>query len=172
LELIARWKSRLAQNSFGFFPLLFFLFTRYLVKHCWGILWTSKWYFIWAGGVSQKGTKSRESDCRACLLLRLILFLLVFLLHVRSSGIYLNARARVHRPSRVSTGRPVLRYLKQLWDNKCASVITYKVACISWITHFAGEPLLSSITLETQSYLRTTNDHYECSYGGINPQWF
>lgn len=49
----------------------------------------------------------------------------------------------------LGTDRPVLWYLKQ--SVGCTSMllfITYKVTRVSWITHLAGEPLLSSVTLK------------------------
>jgi len=67
-----------------------------------------------------------------------------FRLHA-PSGTHLNARPRgVQRPP---PSRPVLRYLKRARARD--PVITYEVARLSWIAHFAGEPLVSSITLET-----------------------
>lgn len=63
--------SRRARNSFGFFPFLSLLFTRYSVKYCRGILWLENDISCEQVAFRKKERKpSRESDSRARLLLR------------------------------------------------------------------------------------------------------
>lgn len=97
---------------------------------------------------------------------------LFFTLYCTYLGDDLNAHASevVHRtsPREAGTDRPRYGTLNNRRDIQRGPVITYNVARLARITHFAGEPVLPWITLEMAITMLLGSRDWLRSYGGFN----